>query len=349
MTQQTAYVGTYTDTESDGIYVYEISSNINYSIQKQGSINISNNPSFLSIHPNQQYLYAVHEVETGAVTAFSIREDGGLRRLNRVESGASGPCHCSVHPSGEFLFVAHYTGAAVSVLPIHDGHIEPPSDVVHHSGSSVHPERQTQAHPHSITPDPNGQSLYVADLGTDEIVNYRLDKTNGALERITSVSVTPGAGPRHLSFHPSGRYVYVINELDSTLTGFEWSSETGQLTEITTESTLPAGFEDANITAEVCVHPSGQWVYGSNRGHDSIAIFEIERQTGAISPVGYESTRGKWPRNFALDTDGELLFAENQKTGEIVVFEIDDQSGNLRDTENRLAVPNPVCMQVLPW
>lgn len=348
MTRNTAYVGTYTDGDSDGIYICDISSDSDQSIQKRESISVSDNPSFLTVHPNKDYLYAVHEIEQGGVTAFRIRENGGLRRLNRVESGAGGPCHCSVHPSGEFLLVAHYTGAAVSVLPIHDGRLEPPSDVVHHSGSSVHPDRQTQAHPHSIVPSPNGQYLYVADLGTDEIVSYRLNKPSGTLERISLVRVTPGAGPRHLSFHPNEHYVYAINELESTLTGFEWNSETGYLTEITIESTLPPGFNGSNIAAEVQVHPSGQWVYASNRGHHSVAIFGIDQDTGEIRPIGYEPTRGEWPRNFALDTNGELLFAENQKTSHIVVFEIDNMSGDLRATGDRISIPDPVCMQVLP-
>lgn len=348
MDRNIAYVGTYTGEGSDGIYICEIPSNPDQTIRRRGSVSVSDNPSFLTVHPNKQYLYAVHEIDQGAVTAFAIRENGRLRRLNRVESGASGPCHCSVHPSGEFLLVAHYTGAAVSVLPIRNGRIESPSDIVRRSGSSVHPERQTQAHPHSITPGPNGHYIYVADLGTDEIINYRLDKTTGDLEQVRTVSVKPGAGPRHLSFHPTERYVYTINELDSTLTGFEWDSETGRLTEIATESTLPDDFEGQNITAEICVHPSGRWAYGSNRGHDSITIFEIGRETGAIVPVGYESTRGEWPRNFALDTGGELLFAENQKSSEVVVFEVDVESGDLQDTGDRLAIPNPVCMQVLP-
>jgi 6-phosphogluconolactonase len=350
MTRNVAYVGTYTegDSDSDGIYICEISSDSDQSIQKRESISVPDNPSFLTIHPNKNYLYAVHEVEQGGVTAFEIREGGRLRRLNRVESGAGGPCHCSVHPSGEFLLVAHYTGAAVSVLPIHDGRLEPPSDVVRHFGSSVHPDRQTQAHPHSVVPSPDGQYLYVADLGTDEIVNYRLNRQSGALEQESVIGVTPGAGPRHLSFHPSEHYVYAINELESSLTGSEWNAETGSLTEITTESTLPPGFDGSNIAAEVRVHPSGQWVYASNRGHHSVAIFEIDQETGGIRPIGYEPTRGEWPRNFALDTDGELLFAENQKSSQIVVFEIDDTSGALRATGEKISIPDPVCMQVLP-
>ncbi|WP_254280600.1 lactonase family protein [Haloarcula marina] len=349
MTRQTAFIGTYTDGPSDGIYTCEIFPNRNPVVRDRGCNHVSDNPSFLTIHPDNRHCYAVHEVEDGGVTAFTIeRDDRELQSLGRVDTGIRGPCHCSIHPSGAFLFVAHYTGAAVSVLPIlDDGSLGPPSDTVSHDGYSVEPARQTHAHPHSITPGPDGRFLYVPDLGTDEILIYELNDEDGTLAQIGAHATEPGAGPRHLALHPAHQYVYVINELNSTLSAFERNPETGHLSEINTESTLPSAFDGENITADVHVHPSGRWVYGSNRGHNSIAIFEIDETTGQITSVGHESTRGEWPRNFAIDPTGQLLFAENQETNTIVAFHIDKEKGTLSHTGDVLSVPEPVCMQIL--
>ncbi|WP_247004334.1 lactonase family protein [Halosolutus gelatinilyticus] len=350
MVRQIAFVGTYTSGASDGLYTCDITPDEAPTLRRSESSELADNPSFLTLHPTCRRLYAVHEVEAGSVTAIAIDDEGrGLRRLNRVDSGASGPCHSSVHPSGDFLFVAHYTGAAVSVIPIwRDGTLAPTSDIVSHEGSSADPERQAGAHPHSVIPGPDGRFLYVPDLGTDEIVVYELDERNGAIERAGAFGAEPGAGPRHLEFHPNGRYGYVINELDSTLTALERDPETGSLSEIATRSTLPPSFDGENATADVHVHPSGRWVYGSNRGHDSIAIFEINNETGAITPAGHESTRGEWPRHFAIDDTGAFLFAENRASDTIVVFRIDEGTGALAATGETISIPEPVCMRVRP-
>lgn len=350
MTQQTAFVGTYTDGESQGIYTYEISPGEGPAIRNCGSTTVPENPTFLAVHPDQRHLYAVHEVEDGGVTALRIgSERHQLSKVNRVASGSGGPCHCHVHPSGDYLLVAHYTGGAVSVLPIQDdGSLGSPADVRQHEGSSEHPERQTQAHPHSITPGPNGQFLYVPDLGTDEIVVYELETQNDEFRRVTSIGVQSGAGPRHLDFHPNGEYVYVLNELDSTLSAFERNPDTGDLREIGIQPTVPAEFEGTSFAADVHVHPSGEWVFCSNRGHDSIAVFEIDARTGATTVQNHESTRGEWPRNFALDATGQLLFVENRDTDEIVAFRFDERTGGLDATGDTVDVPDPVCMQFLP-
>lgn len=263
MSEQVAYVGTYTDKESEGIYTYHIDIKDDVTIRSETVTQIGDNPSFLAVHPSGEFLYAVHDVEDGRVTAFRRDTDGSLRRLNQESSGASRPCHCSVHPSGEYLLIAHYTGGAVSTLPIRaDGGVAPPAETHRHEGSSVHPERQTQPHPHSITPGPTGRHLYVPDLGTDEIVVYEFD--DGALERADAVSIDDGAGPRHLTFHPNEQFAYVINELDSTVTVLE-RTDRGSLLERGTVSTLPPDYGGENITADIHVHPSGVWVYGSNR------------------------------------------------------------------------------------
>jgi 6-phosphogluconolactonase len=344
MNQQLAYVGTYTDGDSEGLYTYEVTvEDGGFDLQLHAVTPLQDNPSFLTVHPTDKYLYTVHEVEDGGVTAFRREDDGSLHRLNHEPSGAGGPCHCSVHPSGDYLLVAHYTDAVVSVLPIRDsGDVSPPSDTVHHNGSSIHSERQTQSHPHSITPGPKGRYLYVPDLGTDEIVVYELN--DGTLEHIESVPTQTGAGPRHIVFHPSGRFAYVINELNSTLTAFELTPEEPSLDNITAVSTLPETYNGNNAAADVHVHPSGQWVYGSNRGHDSIAVFAIDQDSGIPTTVDHQWTGGEWPRNFTLDATGGLLFAENQRSNSIVGFRISETTGTLERTNDTVDLPAPVCM-----
>lgn len=348
MDYQSAYVGTYTDGESDGIYQLEITFvDGRLCAERKRTIEGGDNPSFLSLHPFQPVLYAVHEVDDGRVTAFRQTQAGALKQICSVPSGASGPCHCSVSPSGEHLLVAHYTGAVVSILPIQDdGTLEPPSDIVRHKGSSIDTERQTQAHPHSVTLGPRGTYAYAPDLGIDEIRIYEL--VNQQLLSVETTEVEPGAGPRHMTFHPDGEYGFLINELDSTIIVYERDEETGGLRRIQTVPTLPAEFEGKNLAADIHVHPTGQWLYGSNRGHDSIVLFSIDQQTGALTCEDHFSTHGSWPRNFAIDTTGRVLFAENQRSNTIVPFHINLETGNLTRTAPTLTVPSPVSMCLLP-
>lgn len=341
------HIGTYTNSDSKGIYTYELEiDQESVAIRFRSVTPITNNPSFLAAHPTSKFLYVIQEVDDGTVTAFERTRNGSLRRLNRAPTGTDGPCHCYVAPSGEHLFVAHYTGGAVSVLPIdEDGQIAPPSDLVHHEGSSVHPERQTCPHPHSAIPGPNGQYIYVPDLGTDEIVIYELD--SGTLKVVDTVSVRPGAGPRHLTFHPNGEVAYVINELNSTLTAYEWTAQTGMITEITTVSTVPRKYDGENITADVHVHPSGAWVYGSNRGHDSIAVFAIGDNSD-LTAVGYCHSGGQWPRNFTFNTTGKVCLVGNRKSNSIIAFRFNESSGMLEQTKCTMEVPTPACLHCLP-
>jgi len=314
-------------------------------MRRSGVTSFEQNPTFLAVHPEEPYLFVVHEVADGNVTSFRIDDDGTLSKVNTQSSGSSGPCHCSVHPSGKFLIVAHYTGAAVSVLPIGiDGQLEAVSDVAFHQGSGPVSDRQSQAHPHSATPGPNGKFLYVPDLGTDKVVVYEFDSNVGSLERIGCTAIQPGAGPRHLTFHPSEPEVYLINELDSTVSAYQWDEHTGELTTIDTKSTVPTEFEGHNLTSEIRVHPSGNWLYGANRGHDSIAVFDI-RDNRTLTFVETVSTGGTWPRHFTLDPQGGVLFAENKNSNSIVAFRINEFSGRLHWADTTLEVPEPVCMQ----
>lgn len=346
MTPKHAFVGTYTDGSSDGIYGCTVDAGSDSALSQIRQVAVAENPSFLALHPTKDFLYAIEETTPGTASAFQISAQGDLQSLNRIESGAGGPCHCHVHPSGNYLLVAHYTGGAVSVLPIDDeGKLKPPSAVVHHKGSSVHPERQTEPHPHSIQPGPNGQFVYVPDLGTDEVVGYEFND-DGSLDAVSTTGVKEGAGPRHLSFHPTERFVFLINELDSTVTAFQWDRDTGALKAVDRKSTLPLNVDGDNATADIHVHPSGQYLYGSNRGHNSIAIFEVDEETGVLEAVGHEGTRGEWPRHFTFNPTGEYLFVENQYSDSIVVFRVDEDTGTLSLTGETINVPSPVCLKI---
>ena len=351
------YVGTYGLGSQQGIYVYHMdmsSGALQFVTQVPEA---GENPSFLAIHPEGSSLYAVNEIadfdgkQDGAVVAFSIaRDTGHLTYLNRQPSIGATPCHLTVDNTGRFVLVANYNGGTVSVLPIREGGaLGPSTDSAQHSGSSIHPEHQSVPHPHSINLDSIGRHAFAADKGIDKIMVYRLDTGQGKLvpHQTPSVRIRPGAGPRHFGFHPNGRHAYVINELDSTLTAFNYDAVDGTLAEIQTVSTLPKGFNGFSWCADVHVSPSGRFLYGSNRGHDSIAIFAIDGHTGKLEYVGHEPTQGETPRNFAIDPTGTFLLAANQDTGTIVTFRIEPESGNLDASGYVTKVPSPVCIKII--
>lgn len=350
MPGQDVYITGGTDERGKGVYECDLAIEDNgVGMECRTAISLEDDPSFLAAHPSGRYLYVVHEVQSGGVTALRRDCDGTLVPLNRVPSGAGGPCHCSVHPSGRYLFVAHYTGGAVSVLPIgDDGRLAPPTDTIHHGGSSVHQERQTRPHPHSITPGPNGRYLYVPDLGTDEIVVYGFDGEEESLSRVEQIPTRAGAGPRHIAFHPDEPLVHVVNELDSTMSTFQWSPENGGLTNVATTSTVPDGHDGDNFPAHVLVHPSGRWVYGSNRGHDSIVVFGSGGDRCELTTLGHRPTGGHWPRHFAIDATGQYLLVANRQSDDIRAFRIDDATGCLDPTDNDVRVPGPTCTCCLP-
>jgi 6-phosphogluconolactonase len=304
-------------------------------------------PSFLALHPDGEHLYAVWGGEGTALAYDLDPETGAVSELNRQPTENQGPCHCAVDATGQYLLVAHYQGGGVAMLPIaEDGTLDPVSDQVQHEGSGPNEERQEAPHPHSINPGPDNRIAYVPDLGIDEVVLYEMDLAAGELvpADLPAVELHGGAGPRHFDVHPSEEYAYLINELDSTVTAFERDTETGALAAIETESTLPAEFAEKNKTADIHVHPSGDWVYGSNRGHDSIAVFAVEA-TGGIERQAIVSTGGEWPRNFGMDPAGQYLFAENRDTDDITTFDIDD--GDIAANGAVADVPQPICMVFL--
>ena len=350
------FFGTYTRTDSQGIYTYRMDPESG-ALERLSVVSGIENPSFLALHPNGRYLYAVSEIaefegrKTGTVSAYSIDSASGqLSFLNLQPSHGAIPCHLVVDRTGRTLLLANYTGGNVASFPIDsEGRLGPAASVIQHEGSSVDPVRQTGPRAHSINLDPENRFAVAADLGTDEVLVYRFDAGTGELEPNTppSVSVDPGGGPRHFAFHPNGRFGYVINEMGSTVTAFRYDGEKGTLEPIQTITTLPEDFEGVTHTAEVRVHPSGRFLYGSNRGHDSIAIFTIDQETGRLTAQGQEPTRGKTPRNFEIDPTGTWLLAANQDSDSVVVFRIDSQTGALEANGQTADVPMPVCIRML--
>lgn len=345
------YLGTYTQTGSKGIYLTWLDPRSGR-LAEPVLAAATPGPSFLALHPNCHVLYAVVEQasgqDTGAIRAFRIESDtGGLSLCGEADSGGRGPCHLIVDPPGRNVLTANYGSGTVAVLPLQsDGGIAAPATVIQHAGTGPSRERQTAPHAHSITLDPAGRHAFAADLGADKVFVYGYDAGRSTLRpHIPPFAAThPGAGPRHFAFHPSGRFAYVINELDSTAIVYAYDPAGAQLTTVETVSTLPAGCTLESYPAEVQVHPSGRFLYGSNRGHDSIAVWAIDCASGRLTPLEHPPTGGRWPRHFAIDPSGSFLLAANQHTDNVVLFRIDGDTGRLHPTGQSLSVPAPTCV-----
>ena len=345
------YVGTYTSGKSEGIYGY-------YMFPYVGGLNRftsskSVNPSFLAIDRSKKYLYAVNEVGEyagkpgGGVSAFTIDREGGLRLLNEQATLGADPCYVTIDRNRKNLLVANYTGGSVTVLPIRsDGTLAMATDVQQHEGSGPK-EQQKAPHAHCVILDRSERHALVADLGIDKVVIYRFDSSKGKLSKHSVADLKPGAGPRHLTFHPSGKFLYAINELDSTVTSFTYSERNGTLEHIETVSTLPGDFSGASYCADVHVSSSGRFLYGSNRGHNSIVVFEIDQRSGKLRLVEHVSTQGNWPRNFVLDPYNSILLVANQRSDNVVSFTIDRETGRLNPTGIVEQIPSPVCLKFL--
>jgi 6-phosphogluconolactonase len=354
--QTLVYLGTYTGPKSKGIYVCRMDGATGELSDLQVAAE-TENPSFLAIHPGGGFVYAVNETGSGPnragfVTAFTRdAENGKLTTLNKQPSGGGGPCYVVVDNAGRNVLLANYGGGSVAAFPIgKDGKLGQSTAFIQHTGSSVNSQRQKGPHAHSINLDAANHFAVAADLGLDKLLVYRFTPEKGTLapNDPPSVSVKPGAGPRHFAFHPKGRHAYVINELQSTVSAFQYDANQGVLTELQTLSTLPPDFKGDNSTAEVRVHPSGKFLYGSNRGHDSIVVYAIDSQTGKLRYIENQSTGGRTPRNFGIDPSGSYLLAANQQSDSVVVFRIDPATGRLSPTDHRLEVPTPVCVKFLP-
>lgn len=341
------YVGTYTGEKSKGIYAFRMSKE--GKLAPLGLVAETPSPSFLAIHPKRDFLYAANEKNDGSVSAFAIdRATGRLNFLNDQPSHGAGPCHLVVDDSGKTVMVANYGAGSVAAYPIDkDGRLGEATAKIQHQGSSVDPRRQKGPHAHHITTDPGNRFVLVCDLGLDKVLIYRFDPNKSSLIAKDPAfgALAPGAGPRHLAFHPKGGFAYVNNEMNSTLTAFKYDRKRGALEQLHTVSTLPDNSAVRNSTAEIEVHPSGKFVYVSNRGHDSIAAYSIDQKTGKVAFIEHESTQGRTPRNFAIDPKGEFLLAENQGSDSIVVFRIDPKTGHLTPTGEKAEVGSPVCIK----
>ena len=354
------FVGTYTEKESKGIYAYRFDA-ASSELTPLGLAAETANPSFLMIDPRGRFLYAVNELQkykgasSGAVSAFSIDrtkdgKTGKLSPLNEVASRGADPCYIAFDKTGRYALVANYTGGNVAVFPVGpDGHVGEASAFVQHVGSSVNRTRQEGPHAHWIETTPDNRFAIAVDLGLDQLLVYRFNPTAGSLATNDPpyAKLEPGAGPRHLAFHPNGRLAYVVNELQSSITTFSYDPGRGVLQAQKTVSTLPEAFSGSNDAAEILVHPSGKFLFASNRGHDSIAVFSIDAHTGALTLVDRFSTQGKAPRHFEIDPTGSMLFVANQDSGNVVIFRIDVNTGKLAPTGQMLHVPSPVCLKFI--
>jgi 6-phosphogluconolactonase len=296
-------------------------------------------------------LKSYRDEPTGTVSTFAVNsKTGQLTFLNKKPTHGTDPCHLTVDKTGKYVLLANFMSGSVCVLPIQtDGSLGDASDFIQHRGASIDPARQQGPHAHAVTLDETNRYAFVPDLGLDKTLIYRFDAESGKLapNEAPWVAVKPGAGPRHLVFHPNGYHAYLINELDSTVTAYRYDRHNGNLHEFQTISTLPADYRGASTCADLQVSPSGEFLYGSNRGHDSIVIYKIDQNTGCLSCIGHESTRGNTPRNFAIDPAGNFLLAANQDSDTIVTFQIDSQSGKLHPTGQVTEVPTPVCVKII--
>lgn len=357
------YVGTYTGHGSKGIYAYRFDS----STGKLTSLELAAEtaePSFLAVDSSGRFLYAANEIltyngqPTGAVSAFAIQpESGKLSPLNQVSSHDEGPAHITLDRTGKYALVSNYTLGSVAVFPVlKDGRLGEATSFVQHKGSSVNPERQKGPHAHAIAVSPDNRFAVVADLGLDQLLVYGFDAAKGALGANPQiVKAAPGAGPRHLVFSANGRWLYTINELQSTVVAYSYDAATGALHELQTVSTLPTGFSGTSAAAEIEIDPSGKFLFASNRvasnglpsnrGDGSVAVFAIDAHTGMLTHVETDSTGGKTPRNFAIDPTGSWLLAANQDSDDVVVFRLDPTTGHLTPTGEVLQVPSPACVK----
>jgi 6-phosphogluconolactonase len=358
------YVGTYTNNnKSKGIYVFrlqtqnsEVSQNI--LLVPLGLAAESTNPSFLEVDAKRRLVFAVNEIDsfegkrTGAVSAFAIDpQTGKLKLLNQKSAMGSGPCHLVLDREGRHLLIANYGSGSVAVLRVEpDGRLGESTAFIQHTGQSVNPQRQKGPHAHCVTLDLANKFAFVCDLGLDKVMAYRFDAQTGKLTAADPAfaALKPGAGPRHMVFRPDGKFAYVINELNSTVTAFAYDTTSGRLTELQTESTLPPYFDGKNSGAEIGMHPSGKWLYVSNRGNETVILFDIDKEKGTLSYTEEQGTGGKIPRHFGIQPNAKHLAIGNQNSDTVLVCRIDEGNGRLKPSGVFAEVPAPVCVVFVP-
>lgn len=353
------YVGTYTGSKSQGIYVFRLKADAKEpSLEPLGLAAEAVQPSFLTADASRNLLFALNESgswngqPTGSVASYTIdRATGKLRKISETASAGAAPCHLLLDRTGRNLLVANYSTGNVALIRVGaDGHLSAVQAVQQHRGESINPSRQKGPHAHAVTLDPAERFLFVCDLGIDKVMIYRFDAERGALSANDPAfaSLKPGAGPRHMTFRPDGRFAYVVNELDSTVSVFTHDAAHGNLREIQTVTTLPAEFTGRSTTAEILIHPNGRLLYASNRGHDSLARFTIDPSSGRLTATGHHPTGGRTPRHFGLDPTGTVLAMSNQESDTIVLARIDPATGALTSSPRIASAPSPVCHVFLP-
>lgn len=352
------YVGTYTRQKSKGIYCYRLQTRNNEVAQNITLVPLglaaeAVNPSFLAVDHARRLLFCVNETNEfagqpgGAVSAYAIEPaTGQLRLINQRPTRGTGPCHLALDKTGRHLVVSNYGGGSVTVVPVAaDGTLGEPSDFVQHAGSSVHPQRQQGPHAHGATFSTDNRFVYICDLGLDRVLAYKFDAATGKLTPADPAftALAPGSGPRHLVFRPDGKFAYVINELTSTVTAFAHDAATGALKEIQTVTTLPGYYDGPNTTAEIDVHPSGKWLYASNRGNETVVLFNIDAATGTLTYTEEQNTGGKKPRHFGIEPSAKHLVIANQDSDTLLVCRIDAGNGRLKPSGVFAEAPSPVC------
>ena len=349
------YVGTYTNHGGKGIYSYRFDAATGV-LTSLGLAAESDNPSFLAIDPTHRFVYAVNEVDqfrgepTGSVSAFVIdRSTGKLRLLNQVSAHDPGPAYISMDRTGKYVLIANYSLGSVAVFSVlKDGALGEMSGFVRHKGSSVNKQRQEGPHAHAVAMSPDNRFALVADLGLDQLLVYPFDANTGKLGKAHVTKIKPGSGPRHLVFSPNRKFLYLVSEMGSTVTAFSYRAADGRLTTLQTVSTLPASFSGQSTAAEIAIHPSGRFLYASNRGDDSIAVFALNPGSGRLAFLQRVSTQGKTPRNFALDPSGHWLLAANQDSDSVVSFRVDQETGELTPVGKFAQISQPACVAFVP-
>jgi 6-phosphogluconolactonase len=348
------YVGTYTDKGSKGISAYRFDT-WSGEIEPVGLVATVDEPTFLATDPSHKFLYAVNEVSsfqgsaTGSVSAFSINATtGGLVALNQIPSRGPGPAHLAVDHSGKFVMVANYAGGSVAVFPIQpNGGLGDASGFVQHQGSSVNKDRQAGPHAHEIVFSPDNRFAFVPDLGLDQLIAYPFDAANGALAKPLVAQLTSGFGPRHLVFSPDGQYIYLLNELSSTITLLAYDPDSGRTSSRQVMRIAPPDAEKKS-GAEVQIDPAGNFLYASNRGTDMLVVFAIDKSNGSLTRSESVALPGKTPRQFTLDPSGRWLWDANQDSDNIILYQVDAQTGGLRPSGITLKVASPACVTFVP-
>ena len=343
------FVGTYTQTTSKGIYVYDVDTDTGV-MEYVSHVGGITNPSFLCLTPDARFLYAVGETGDphGGVFAYAVDASGTLAPLNSQSSGGAGPCSIDVHRSGKAVLVANYGGGSVSSFPVNDdGSLGEAASVIQHTGSSVDQSRQQEPHAHMIRHDLDYNFVFSPDLGTDKVMIYALDPDTAVLTPHGEASVPPGSGPRHIEFHPNRRFAYVINEMGNTVTAFAYDGAAGALTAMDTVTTLPEGYDEVSHTADIHITDDARYLYGSNRGHDSLAMYAVDGDSGRLSLLGIVPTGGENPRNFGIDPTGSFVLVGNQSSDTVTYHRLDSDTGLLHLSGVVADIPMAVCLKMI--